>query len=329
MAPSSFLTAIICVAQLSSPVSASNQSTVDMIPNNLDKRLESLNDNIRDLQAFSTLNNIISEIVLILPDSDVSSNGLDLTVTELICYEANVQDIRVTQSSASESMKRVAINVIGLSVTCNFRWTYQLNALSVFNGSGSGKALLDSSSGALINLNITSALPSRDVRVEGCKANVQIGDFVLDGDGLGSVASIINVFKKLLMGMIEEEINTVFCSQVSELGSALLFVVQSNEEHAIPFEAYINSTSSSGVSWLILFILLVIGYSVSCCFCGICCAARMRSRVLLQGTPAKDVVAEGVPTEEVDSSQVTAPESNQIDIEDQGLIHFKGGADLL
>lgn len=219
MAPSSFLTAIICVAQLSSPVSASNQSTVDMMPNNLDKRLESLNDNIRDLQAFSTLNNIISEIVLILPDSDVSSNGLDLTVTELICYEANVQDIRVTQSSASESMKRVAINVIGLSVTCNFRWTYQLNALSVFNGSGSGKALLDSSSGALINLNITSGLPSRDVRVEGCKANVQIGDFVLDGDGLGSVASIINVFKKLLMGMIEEEINTVFCSQVSELGT--------------------------------------------------------------------------------------------------------------
>lgn len=55
----------------------------------------------------------------------------------------------------------------------------------------------------------------------------------------------------------------------------------------------------------------------------------MRSRVLLQGTAAKDVVAEGVPTEEVDSAQVTASESNQIDIEDHGDIHFKGGADLL
>jgi hypothetical protein len=214
MAPSSFLIAIICVAQFSPPASASNHKAV----NNLYRRLESLHDNNRDLQAFSTLNNIISEIVLILPDSDVSSNGLDLTVTELICYEANVQDIRVTQSSQSESIKRVAITVIGLSVTCDFRWTYKWNTLSVFNGGGRGNALLDSSSGVLLNLNITSGRPPRDVRVEGCKANVQIGDFVLDGDGLGAVASIINVFKKLLIGMIEEELNTAFCSQVIELG---------------------------------------------------------------------------------------------------------------
>ena len=105
-----------------------------------------------------------------------------------------------------------------------------------------------------------------------------------------------------------------------------MFVVQSNEEHAIPFEAYTNGTSSSGVGWLILFILLVVGYSVSCCFCGICCAARMRSRVMLKGIVPKNVVAEGVSTDEVEITQVTASESNQIDIEGQGH-DCKGGAD--
>jgi hypothetical protein len=50
-------------------------------------------------------------------------------------------------------------------------------------------------------------------------ADVQIGDLVLDGDRLGAVASIINLFKRLVMGLIEDEVNRAVCNQVNELGT--------------------------------------------------------------------------------------------------------------
>ena len=95
--------------------------------------------------SFATLNNIFNEITLVLPDSNISSNGLDLTITELTCSNINVQDIQVGHTSLSDTTTRLAVNVIGLEITCNFRWTYKW---TIFNGSGSGMALLDQASWA-------------------------------------------------------------------------------------------------------------------------------------------------------------------------------------
>ena len=172
------------------------------------------------MQAFSSINNIISEITLVLPDTDVSSNGLDITITDLICYEANVQDVQVARTPLSDAIDRVSIEAIGLTVRCNFRWNYEWSVLSIFSGSGSGKAVLDQSSGALINLDIADGSPPRDVSVYDCNANVQIGDLILDGDGLGAIASVLNLFKKLLVGVIEEEVNNAVCSEINELGKS-------------------------------------------------------------------------------------------------------------
>ena len=216
--PCLYLFALICITHLLS--AAYSQGANAGTRNSIDTFINTHSNSDRDLEAFSTLNNIISDITVVLPDADVSSNGLDITITDLICYEANVQDVHVTRSSLSESVDRVAIDAIGLTITCNFRWSYEWSILSVINGSGSGKAVLDPSSGASVNLDIESGRPPRDVSVDSCAANVQIDDLILDGDGLGAIASIINLFKKLVMGVIEEEVNEAVCSAIDELGKS-------------------------------------------------------------------------------------------------------------
>ena len=205
----------ICLARIP-PIQSHFTSARSVLNEYMDMDLQ--NDNNRDLQAFSTLNNIISEITLVLPDADVSSNGLDITITDLLCYEANIQDVQVTRSSA-DTIDHVGIDAIGLTVTCNFHWSYEWSILSVVNGSGTGKAVLDRASSASVELDIKSGYPPRDVSVESCVADVQIDDLILDGDGLGSIASIINLFKRLVIGLIEEEINGAVCYAVEELGT--------------------------------------------------------------------------------------------------------------
>lgn len=216
-----FLFGILCISRLSPSYSYEGRSRIDV-----SSAVENyLNDpqpnNSRFLQAFSTINNIISEITLVLPDSEVSSTGMDITITDLVCYEANIQDAVVTRTSLSGAVDRLDMDVIGLTITCNFRWYYEWSILSVVNGSGSGKAVLDPSSDASISLDIATGRPPRDVSVNDCSADVQIDDLILDGNGLGAIASVINLFKNLVMVKIEEEVNEAVCSAVNELGMYL------------------------------------------------------------------------------------------------------------
>eukprot|EP00804_Cyclotella_cryptica_P009083 CCRYP_003169-RB/>CCRYP_003169-RB protein AED:0.03 eAED:0.03 QI:377/1/1/1/0.83/0.85/7/2910/1202 len=177
----------------------------------------------RKLDSFSTLNNIFSQITLDLPDSTISSNGLDLTITELICSDVQVGDIQVGHTSLSDTTTRVAIHILGLEVTCNFRWSYKW---TIFNGSGSGQAVLDPSSLVSVNLDFVSTdynvFPPKDVNINDCKSELQIGDLDFEGDGLGFIASIINLFEGLLRDRIEGEIDTSICSGLKGLGDGVL-----------------------------------------------------------------------------------------------------------
>ena len=55
---------------------------------------------------------------------------------------------------------------------------------------------------------------------------------------------------------------------------ALVFVIESNEQK-VSYETDTVDASSSGVGWLVLFIALLILYSVSCCFLGTYCSGRL------------------------------------------------------
>jgi hypothetical protein len=135
----------------------------------------------------------------------------------------------------------VTVNAIGLTISCNFQWEYEWSILSIVNGAGGGMAVLDPSSGASVSLDIASSYAEsssgsgssahpRDVSVNSCHANVQIDDLILDGDGLGAIASIINLFETLVIGMIEEEVNDAICSQVNELGKRCVHAVFALDE---------------------------------------------------------------------------------------------------
>lgn len=344
-----YITAAVCIARLLSVHSQDLNASSIIKP--LNTYLKTHGNINRDLEAFSTLNNIISEITIVLPDADVANNGLDITITDLICYESNVQDIRVTRSSLSDAVDRVAIDVIGLTVTCNFRWNYEWSILSVVSGSGSGRAVLDPSSGAFVNLDIQSGTPPRDVRVDSCTADTRIDDLDLDGDGLGAIASIINLFKNMVMGVIEEEVNGAVCSAIDELGKmkiqrltcamivvvfslfnthrntgnedgALVFVVESNEQ-VVNYETGTVNSSSSGIGWLVLLITLLIIYSVSCCFLGAYCSGRIYYPKRIKSTSYKSMEEEDHNKTEVDCdnraevAQTMSLESSEIDIESQ------------
>ena len=205
------------LSRTSSTVSAAN-----IISRLLSTQLNN-NSQHRNLEAFSTLNSLFDEITLILPDSTISNNGLDLTITSLQCSDINIQDIQVGHTSLSDTTTRLAINIIGLEITCSFRWSYKW---TIFNGSGSGKALLDSSSWASINLDFLSqdynSYPPTDVNIDQCMADVQIGDLEFDGDGLGFIASILNTFERLLRDRIEGELNDTVCEELRGLGDGAL-----------------------------------------------------------------------------------------------------------
>ena len=54
-----------------------------------------------------------------------------------------------------------------------------------------------------------------------------------------------------------------------------MFVIESKEQ-TVTYETNAVNASSSGVGWLILFIALIIIYSVGCCLLGVCCIGKLR-----------------------------------------------------
>jgi hypothetical protein len=253
---------------------------------------------------------------------------MDITITDLVCYEANIQDAVVTRTSLSGAVDRLDMDVIGLTITCNFLWYYEWSILSVVNGSGSGKAVLDPSSDASISLDIATGRPPRDVSVNDCSANVQIDDLILDGDGLGAIASVINLFKNLVMGKIEEEVNEAVCSAVNELGNengALVFVIESSEEK-VTYETDTVDASSSGVGWLVLFIVLFILYSVGCCFLGTYCTGRLHCYKSPKSKTDNDTEEDDFSTNESTANN-KAQETNDNSFECESLKHTKDEED--
>lgn len=184
-------------------------------------------NNSRSLQGkFSSLNQILSQVTLKIPDPPtISQSGLDLTVTELTCRELAIGDITLSHTDVSDISQLIGVTISGLQITCNFRWEYRF---SFFNGRGDGKALLDNSSSAGITLDFRSddynILPPKYVTIpnEKCNSNIQIADMDFDDDGLGMIGEIISLFKGLLTGTVEGELGKLVCEELVGLGDESL-----------------------------------------------------------------------------------------------------------
>lgn len=121
------------------------------------------------------------------------------------------------------TLQRIALDISGLKIDCEFRWEYKW---TIFNGSGSGKAVLDQSSSASVALDFASedysSYPPNDVSIQNCNSNIQIGDMDFDGDGLGIIGGIISLFEGLLRDTVEGELESTVCSELRGLGDGAL-----------------------------------------------------------------------------------------------------------
>eukprot|EP00581_Thalassiosira_minuscula_P013526 CAMPEP_0183722274 /NCGR_PEP_ID=MMETSP0737-20130205/14280_1 /TAXON_ID=385413 /ORGANISM="Thalassiosira miniscula, Strain CCMP1093" /LENGTH=336 /DNA_ID=CAMNT_0025952407 /DNA_START=172 /DNA_END=1178 /DNA_ORIENTATION=+ len=181
-------------------------------------------DERRNLQAkFASLNKIFSRISLKLPNAEVSRSGLKIKITQLVCRNLNVRDIQVSHSAQSATSQKVNVNVSGLKVNCSFRWEYKW---TIFNGSGSGSAKLNPSSSASVALQFISenyAIHSpHDVGIPNCNTNIQIEDMGFDGDGLGIIGGIMDLFEGMFRDTVEGELSSTVCSELRGLGDDAL-----------------------------------------------------------------------------------------------------------
>ena len=89
---------------------------------------------------FASLNeNVLSTIQLSLPDATVTRSGVDLTITQLVCYNLIVQDVQIEHfpRPLNNTLHQISINIQGIDLDCNFNWEY---SWMIFNGGGTGLA---------------------------------------------------------------------------------------------------------------------------------------------------------------------------------------------
>ena len=110
------------------------------------------------------------------------------------------------------------LDVVGLSVECTLRWDYEW---TIFTGGGTGMAQLDRTSAASISMGFTSVdydtTPPRDATVSECEAVIQIADMSFDGDGLGFIGGVIDLFEGLLRGTVESKVRDAACAELRKL----------------------------------------------------------------------------------------------------------------
>lgn len=93
-----------------------------------------------------------------------------------------------------------------------------------------------------------------------------------------------------------------------------MFVVESKEE-TVTYETNAVIASSSGVGWLILFIVLIIIYSVGCCFLGVCCMGKLQSYRSMKEKSYKNLEDDKAnTTERIDDRYTESP--NDLNCED-------------
>ena len=102
-----------------------------------------------------------------------------------------------------------------LEATCNFDYTYSVSFLS---GSGSGTGYLDPTSFVRVTYDFTSQdyelYPPTSVVMSSCESGLQISSIELDGEGLGLISSIIEMFESSIADVVEGEMAGLVCNDV-------------------------------------------------------------------------------------------------------------------
>ena len=176
-----------------------------------------LNTTSTDFQAF---NQLFQNAQLLLPDADISTNGLDLNLRELICSQVIIDDMTLvsptsgaTNTATSQSIQ-LQVNV-RFSLICQANYGYYFPPF--FRGDGRVAAMTRDNQ---FTTHITVAHSDRtNVTVDLCQAAVQIYDLDFRG---GLVARLVEVAEKPVADLLQSQIQDALCQQLSTNGGSAI-----------------------------------------------------------------------------------------------------------
>jgi hypothetical protein len=146
--------------------------------------------------------------------------NLDLTITDLLCFDINIGDILISHSLAPEgddggpiTQTQVQIQVQQLDLSCTMNYAYDYGLLK-----GDGSLVLQTDNNAATTTLLFDAL-TVEAQVQQCAADIEISNLDFDGD---FVSNIIEVFQRLIRGVIEREVGKVACQELGSIGTSLV-----------------------------------------------------------------------------------------------------------
>jgi hypothetical protein len=95
-----------------------------------------------------------------------------------------------------------------------------------------------------------------------------------------------------------------------------VFVIQSND-NIVSYQTSDVHASSSGAGWLVLFLLLIVLYSIGCCFCGVVCIGKYRHFISSKAATCKIMDEESMEVVETDENVESQVESAKEAFEDE------------
>lgn len=212
---------------------------------------------------FQDFNEIFQNAQLVLPDADISTSGLDLSIRDLVCSQVVIDDMTVVSPPPNgNTVTSIQLQVnIQFSLICEANYSYRFPPF--FRGSGRVGASTRNNQFAT-QWTVTHHRPTTttSVTVNLCQAQIDI--YNLDFRG-GLVARIVDLASKPVSDILQREIQEALCEQLSSNGGAALealldsFLMRVDpappvlQEPALVERQVLSSSSSSSVQQSSLF----------------------------------------------------------------------------
>lgn len=167
---------------------------------------------------FDSFNSLFQDVIINLPPTTVTQQvlfKLTLDLKEIYCTNVNVSDVLITYNRESDQRFTFQVDVIDLAMDCFIEYDYNY----VVSGSGNAKAVTDNNQASILfvlgSTDFDEAPPTSST-VENCAADINLNSLELGGDW---ASQILDVFKGLLTGTVENQVQTLACNELSSLGN--------------------------------------------------------------------------------------------------------------
>lgn len=184
---------------------------------------------------FDRFNQLFQGAEIALPDSSLSQDNLDITLTNLKCYNINIGDI-ITQwnidntstwtstegsngsvTSGNIEILQFEINIIPFSVDCSADYTFSAGLFGLIDGSGTLTASsTNSSAGIRIDLKSDYGFDNdfpKSIDLGYCNTSLNINNIVFNGPGI--IDNILNLLNGLVTNIVEDQAKDAICSKLS------------------------------------------------------------------------------------------------------------------